>query len=93
MVVQYYLRQSEDQQALIIATQEIIHVHILRWPIPRLPSTPPAYGNQNSQSVRSPSATLVVVAVTQVQFLATTSLVDSGESEATVFSDFTDNLR
>ncbi|CAM9250711.1 unnamed protein product [Hapterophycus canaliculatus] len=47
----------------------------------------------NSASIRQPSATMAVVLVTQIQFLATLSLVDNTGTEESTVSDFADNLR
>ncbi|CAN0101373.1 unnamed protein product, partial [Scytosiphon promiscuus] len=50
-------------------------------------------GTLNSASIRQPSATMAVVLVAQIQFLATLSLVDNTGAEDSTLSDFTENLR
>lgn len=47
----------------------------------------------NSASIRQPSATMAVVLVAQIQFLATLSLVDNTGAEESTLSDFAENLR
>lgn len=50
-------------------------------------------GATNSASIRQPSATMAIVLVAQIQFLATLSLVDNTGAEDSTVSAFADNLR
>eukprot|EP00903_Cladosiphon_okamuranus_P017681 g16281.t1 len=50
-------------------------------------------GETNTASVRQPSATVAVMLIAQVQFLATLSLVDNMGAEKSALADFAENLR
>lgn len=52
-----------------------------------------AASNANQPSARAPSAILGAVAVTQLQFLATLSLVDDTGGEDSSLPGFADNFR
>ena len=67
--------------------------------VPLSPSTALRQGQssmvttQGSSSVRAPSATMAVVLVGQIQFLATLSLVEPTGNEDSWVLDFAENLR